>query len=54
VSQIYVEDDTNIWIATNKGLNQIVLSDKGYDIETVTFNDGLPSNNVTDIEILSL
>ena len=52
ISAIYVEDDQNIWLCTNTGLNRVLLLKEGYKIQSFTFDDGLPSNQVLDIEIV--
>ncbi|MEO9869977.1 LytTR family transcriptional regulator DNA-binding domain-containing protein [Ekhidna sp.] len=52
VSKLYVEDSHTLWVCTNTGLNRIKFhQDNSYEIETIEFNDGLISNEVTDIEI---
>ncbi|MEM8523638.1 MAG: histidine kinase [Bacteroidota bacterium] len=56
VNQLLITNDTTVWIATNKGINQL-----NYEIEAGQFdflppkllsiNDGLNSNYVNDIEL---
>ena len=53
ISGIYIENENSFWLSTNAGINHIELSKTGYDIFTFTFNDGLPSNQVTDIKVFN-
>lgn len=53
ISNIYVEDDHQIWLCTNAGLNLLTLSDTGYTIQSITSSEGLISNNVSDIEVIN-
>ncbi len=52
INCIYPLNDTNIWIGTNSGLNNLIIHDLfeiEYDILKYTMWDGLPSNEVKDI-----
>ncbi len=52
INCIYPLNDTNIWIGTNSGLNNLIIHDIfeiEYDILKYTMWDGLPSNEVKDI-----
>ncbi|MCD4695986.1 MAG: histidine kinase [Bacteroidales bacterium] len=52
INCIYPLNDTNIWIGTNSGLNNLIIHDffeMKYDILKYTMWDGLPSNEVKDI-----
>jgi ligand-binding sensor domain-containing protein len=52
VKVIYIEDDKNIWVGTNNGLNHIVITDDQifkFHIDFFTIWDGLPSNEINDI-----
>ena len=49
---IYIENENNIWVGTNKGLNHIELANPEspeYKITTYSIWDGLPSNEINDI-----
>ncbi len=52
IKMIYTDQDTVIWVGTNKGLNQIVMKNEDsfdFIIEKFTIWDGLPSNEINDI-----
>jgi ligand-binding sensor domain-containing protein len=53
MSEILVENDSVIWACTNKGINRIELGHDGEKtIKEVSISDGLPSNEIYDIEII--
>ncbi|MCD4698897.1 MAG: histidine kinase [Bacteroidales bacterium] len=52
IKVIFPENDSVIWIGTNKGLNKLVLNPGTLGIskyEKYTLSDGLPSNEINDI-----
>ncbi|MBL4706516.1 MAG: hypothetical protein JKY54_18450, partial [Flavobacteriales bacterium] len=54
VNEIYIENDSTIWAGTNFGLNKISFDSNGdYTISGISAIDGLPNNEVTDLEILN-
>ncbi len=53
ISKLYVENDQTLWVCTNGGLNRLNFKkDNSYEIKTISFSDGLISNEVTDIQII--
>lgn len=53
INEIYVQDESTLWACTNYGLNRIRFTKDGkYTIDRIIREDGLPGNEVTDIEIL--
>ncbi len=54
ISDICIENDTTVWIASYKGLNKIVFSDKIYKnftVQNITSEEGLISNEITDVDV---
>ena len=50
VEQIHIDQKQQIWVGTNEGLNRIRLRNDSLPlVETMTYADGLPSNEITDI-----
>jgi len=52
IKKIFIEDEKNVWIGTNKGLCHIFISDfttSKYHTTSFTVWDGLPSNEINDI-----
>ncbi len=50
IEQLHVDDLQQLWVGTNSGLNRIRFKpDWTFQIESVTYADGLPSNEITDI-----
>lgn len=52
ISQLYAENDSILWVCTNAGISQIVLQNDHIHIKGISTNDGLISNEITDIEII--
>ncbi len=53
VTELLVENENTIWVCTNKGLNRISFKDKKkFNIDYITTNNGLQSNQIHDVEIL--
>jgi hypothetical protein len=51
-----VSDGSDIWAATNKGVNKITITQKEplvYDIKKYTTTDGLSSNEINDLLVLN-
>lgn len=55
INEIYIENEHTIWLATNGGLNRLVLNDKDAIEQITGFNEekGLIDNEVRDIEIIN-
>lgn len=52
ISQVTIENDSVVWVCTNKGLNRVELrSDGSKHINGVSLADGLLSNETVDVEI---
>lgn len=50
VEQLHIDEQEQIWVGTNLGLNRVQLAaDWSYTIEAITYADGLPSNEITAI-----
>ena len=53
VSEIHVENDSTIWVCSNQGLNLVSFNELGEPIvKGLSYEDGLISNEVTDVEIV--
>ncbi|MCH2035287.1 MAG: LytTR family transcriptional regulator DNA-binding domain-containing protein [Tenacibaculum sp.] len=54
-TQIYAKNPHEIYVATNNGLNKISFSNnlKTYNISHFSTKDGLPGNQINDIEIIN-
>lgn len=53
---LFIDENQDIWVCTNLGLNKIVVQEKktfGYNIEKYTRADGLPSDDVNDVYVTS-
>ncbi|MEL7421516.1 MAG: two-component regulator propeller domain-containing protein [Bacteroidota bacterium] len=51
IENIHVDYEQQIWVGTNSGLNRIQLrADNSYHIRHFTLADGMPSNEITDIQ----
>lgn len=51
-----ISNGSDIWAATNKGVNKITVKQKSpliYDIQSYTISDGLSSNEINDILVLN-
>lgn len=54
INEVYIEDEQTVWLATNGGVNKIILNKDGNSIKNIfslNNNDGLINNEVHDIEI---
>ena len=52
INEVYVENKSNYWVCTNKGLNRIEKTSQGnYHVDFWDTNDGLSTNELLDIEI---
>lgn len=53
IQQIYKQNDSVYWLATDRGANQVFLTNnfKVKKTNTYTFFDGLPSDNVTGVYV---
>jgi Y_Y_Y domain/LytTr DNA-binding domain len=52
ISNLYVENDSVIWISTNGGLNQLTVHNNRLTSCLISADDGLISNEITDVEII--
>ena len=54
ISNIYVENDTTLWVCTNRGINRITFnSNFKYQISSLDNSDGLSSNETWDLTVLN-
>ncbi|MCD6066634.1 MAG: hypothetical protein K0S33_1460 [Bacteroidetes bacterium] len=54
VNRIHIENDTTFWACTHSGLNRIVFKNgKVARIHIISGSEGLISNEITDVEIIS-
>ncbi len=54
INEVHIENETEIWLATNNGVNKVKFNNDGaYTIFGLDHSDGLLSNEVQDIEILN-
>jgi ligand-binding sensor domain-containing protein len=52
-TELFVEDPYTIWVGTNQGLNRVTLyRNNTYDIDELSRDQGLPSSEILDIEIV--
>ncbi len=51
-TEVYAENDTIVWACTNAGLNRIVFTNSGYQVNGLSSIDGLINNEVTDVEVV--
>ncbi len=53
-TQVYVPREREVYVATNNGFNRILFNNdlKNYSISGFSYKDGLPTNEVNDIELL--
>lgn len=52
-SEVFIQNDSIIWVCTNKGLNRVTLKRNGsYSITTFTVQNGLYDNFTTDVEVI--
>ncbi|NRA10467.1 MAG: LytTR family transcriptional regulator DNA-binding domain-containing protein [Crocinitomicaceae bacterium] len=51
--EIYVEDQSTLWVCSNSGLNRIKFDESGaYSIRKITTLDGLLDNDVRDVQVI--
>lgn len=53
INEISIENDSTIWLCTNKGLNRIIFSKNHYQVNGIDKKRGLLSNEIEDIEIIN-
>lgn len=52
VNEVYVENNQEIWLGTNQGVNKVTFNDHGnYSISGINNENGLKSNEVNDLII---
>ena len=52
-AEVYIENDSTVWLCGNAGLNRIVFSTPyRYTVSGISNADGLIDNDVTDVEII--
>ena len=49
VHELHVENDSTIWVATNNGLNRVLLSIRGVEVRIFNDRDGLQDNYISDV-----
>ncbi len=53
VTEVYVQNDSTIWVCTNVGLNCVTVNEKGKcSVQTITERDGLVDNDVSDVLVI--
>ena len=52
INQIHVENDSVIWVCTNKGLNQVILKGSNFVVKGIDKEMGLLSNEIKDVEVI--
>ncbi|MBD3636803.1 MAG: LytTR family transcriptional regulator DNA-binding domain-containing protein [Crocinitomicaceae bacterium] len=52
ISNFYVENDSTLWVCTNAGLDRLLFSQNKFKVQSLSVDDGLKSNEITDIEIV--
>jgi ligand-binding sensor domain-containing protein len=52
VNEIHVENDSVVWVCTNKGLNQVLLKGDEVFVKGIDKEIGLLSNEIKDVEII--
>lgn len=55
IAHIHVQEDSSYWLATDNGIFHVKLNavDSLATVERYTFYDGLPSNNVSDLQVMN-
>lgn len=53
VNEVHIENDSTLWVCTNRGINRIEWKKKGIHISSMDKKDGLLSNEVNDLEIIN-
>ena len=53
INRLFVENDSVLWASTNHGISKISFHNGSYKIYSLTYDDGLPSNEVTDLTIVN-
>ena len=51
VHNLFVENDSTVWVATNNGLNRVCLYSGKLKIDTYNEKDGLQDNYISDIHV---
>ena len=52
-TEVFIENDSTVWVCGNSGLNRIVFSDEmSYTISGISELDGLLSDEVFDVEVI--
>lgn len=52
INEVYVENDTTVWVCTNKGLNQVLLTRDEVMVKGIDKESGLLSNEIKDVETI--
>lgn len=53
INEVYLENDTSIWLCTNKGLNRVTLAGDGIVVSKLNRKQGFLNNEVIDVEIMN-
>ena len=51
VNKLFVENDSIIWLATNNGLNRVLISNPQISVKTFNEDDGLVDSYINDVFI---
>lgn len=53
IKEVYLENDTSIWVCTNKGLNKVSLIGDSIIVSKINKKQGFLNNEVIDVEIIN-
>lgn len=54
VNEVYIENENEIWVCTNSGLNKITFdSDSKYTLTGLKSSDGLLNDGISDVEVMN-
>jgi hypothetical protein len=51
VHELHLENDSTIWVATNNGLNLVLIKNGAVQIRTYNMKDGLQDNYISDVYV---
>ncbi|WGH77009.1 LytTR family DNA-binding domain-containing protein [Tenacibaculum tangerinum] len=53
INEVSIENDSTVWLCTNKGINRIVFSKNHYQVTGIDKKQGLLSDEIEDLEIIN-
>jgi ligand-binding sensor domain-containing protein len=54
INEVYIEDENEVWVCTNSGLNRLIFNNDGKFILTgLKSSDGLLNDGISDVEIIN-